>query len=124
MLTTVIYGQFFLDDQLYNPLDFLSWLYFIIVPAVWMGYTLGKKAMDIRIARVDGEKVTIKTMLLRQVLANFIYLLTLGIGIIVSAFMVGIREDKRAMHDFIAGTYVTYESPYEYQSPEPKEELV
>ena len=26
--------------------------------------------------------------------------------------MVGLREDKRAIHDFIAGTYVTHNPPY------------
>ena len=35
--------------------------------------------------------------------------ITFGIAAIVSGFMVGIRQDKRAIHDLIAGTYVTYE---------------
>ena len=33
----------------------------------------------------------------------------LGIGYIVSAFMVGFREDRRSIHDFIAGTEVVYD---------------
>jgi uncharacterized RDD family membrane protein YckC len=32
----------------------------------------------------------------------------LGLGLIVSAIMVAAREDKRALHDFIAGTEVVY----------------
>ncbi len=36
-----------------------------------------------------------------------------GIAAIVSAFMVGLREDKRSIHDFVAGTYVTYAEPGE-----------
>lgn len=48
-------------------------------------------------------------MLLRMIVAAIIYGVTLGIAAIVSAFMVGIREDKRSIHDLIAGTYVTYE---------------
>ena len=51
------------------------------------------------------------TMLLRVLVGGSCIRLTLGIALIVSAFMVGIREDKRAIHDFIAGTYVTYDPP-------------
>jgi uncharacterized RDD family membrane protein YckC len=43
--------------------------------------------------------------------AAIVYGITLGIAVIVSAFMIGLRKDKRAIHDFIAGTYVTYEKP-------------
>lgn len=30
-------------------------------------------------------------------------------GLIVSIFMVAMREDKRSLHDFIAGTEVVYD---------------
>ncbi|MGM9923621.1 MAG: RDD family protein [Bacillus sp. (in: firmicutes)] len=86
-------------------------LYLLILPVVWHGYTVGKKLMDIRIVRVDGKKVGIGTMLLRNVVASLVYVMTLGIGYIVSAFMVGLRKDHRAIHDFIAGTYVTSKKP-------------
>ncbi|ESU33866.1 hypothetical protein G3A_04290 [Bacillus sp. 17376] len=69
--------------------------------------------MGVRIAKVNGEKLGSGTMLMRTIVAGLVYVLTLGLGAIVSAFMVGIREDKRAIHDFIAGTYVTYEKPNE-----------
>jgi uncharacterized RDD family membrane protein YckC len=49
-------------------------------------------------------------MLLRTLVSGIFYALTIGIGAIVSAFMVGIREDKRAIHDFIAGTEVVHDS--------------
>ncbi len=52
-------------------------------------------------------------MILRVLLGGLIYGVTFGIGVIVSAFMVGMREDKRSIHDFVAGTYVTYRSPDE-----------
>lgn len=86
-------------------------LYSLIVPVLWYGFTVGKKILGIRIAKMDGSKVGFGTMLLRVLVAGLVYALTFGIGIIVSAFMVGIRQDKRAIHDFIAGTYVTYDSP-------------
>ncbi|MFJ5771112.1 RDD family protein [Psychrobacillus sp. NPDC093180] len=88
-------------------------LYTLIVPVLWTGYTVGKKILDIRIAKVDGTKLGYGTMLLRVLVGGLIYAFTFGIALVVSAFMVGIREDKRAIHDFIAGTYVTYDRPEE-----------
>jgi uncharacterized RDD family membrane protein YckC len=39
-------------------------------------------------------------------------LLSFGM-LITSAFMVGLREDRRSIHDFVAGTYVTHRKPTE-----------
>jgi uncharacterized RDD family membrane protein YckC len=46
-----------------------------------------------------------------SVVGSLVYVITLGIGVIISAIMVAAREDKRSIHDFIAGTYVTTEKP-------------
>ncbi|WP_409299399.1 RDD family protein [Peribacillus sp. SCS-26] len=88
-------------------------VYSLIIPTVWYGYTVGKKIMGIRIAKVNGGKVGIGTMLMRNLVGGLIYGLTIGIALIVSAFMVGMRKDKRALHDLIAGTYVTSDAPAE-----------
>lgn len=85
--------------------------YALILPILWTGYTIGKKILGIRIVKIDETNVTLWTMVKRDLIAGIVYTLTLGIGIIVSAFMVGLREDKRSIHDFIAGTYVTYNPP-------------
>jgi uncharacterized RDD family membrane protein YckC len=82
-------------------------LYSIIVPVLWVGFTVGKKIMGIRIVKVDGSKIGYGVMILRVIVGGIVYVVTLGIGLIVSAFMVGLRDDKRAIHDLIAGTYVT-----------------
>ncbi|WP_050615200.1 RDD family protein [Bacillus testis] len=89
----------------------LQVFYMLLVPIFWSGYTVGKKMMGIRIVRKDGRKLGIGTMLLRYLVAGIIYGLTFGIATIVSAFMVGIRKDHRAIHDFIAGTYVSSDRP-------------
>lgn len=89
----------------------ISILYYLILPVVWVGYTVGKRIVGVRIVKVNGEKIGFGTMLLRVIVASLIYIVTLGIAGIVSAFMIGLRKDKRAIHDFIAGTYVTYEKP-------------
>ncbi|GAA0592746.1 RDD family protein [Virgibacillus siamensis] len=87
-------------------------LYYLLLPVLWYGYTVGKRACSIRIERIDGEKIGFRTMVLRHIVGFIIvYGLTFGIATIVSAFMVGLREDKRAIHDFIAGTCVVYAKP-------------
>ncbi|KHF31883.1 RDD family protein [Paenibacillus sp. P1XP2] len=90
--------------------NILSFLYSLLVPVFWGGYTVGKRICGIKIRKVqDHSPPGIGTMLLRHVVAGIIYGLTFGIGTIISAFMVGLREDKRSIHDFIAGTEVVHD---------------
>jgi uncharacterized RDD family membrane protein YckC len=85
-------------------------LYHIMLPIYWNGATVGKKAFGIRIAEINREgSPGWRTMLMRLV-GGLIYLITLGIGLIISAFMVAFRQDKRAIHDIIAGTHVIYDN--------------
>ncbi|WP_371316528.1 RDD family protein [Heyndrickxia ginsengihumi] len=87
----------------------LELLYDLIVPVAWNGFTVGKRVCRIRIVKVDGSKITFKTVIMRYIVGCFVYTITFGLGAIVSAFMVGLRKDKRAIHDFIAGTHVIYD---------------
>lgn len=89
--------------------DVISFLYSLLLPVFWNGYTIGKRICGIQIRKLDGSAPGIGTMLLRNVVGGLIYALSLGIAAIVSAFMVGLREDKRAIHDFVAGTEVLYD---------------
>ncbi|RXT14938.1 RDD family protein [Ammoniphilus sp. CFH 90114] len=82
-------------------------LYATLLPLVWGGYTFGKRLLYIRIARTDFLPLSLGTMLLREVFGKMILsLITFGITVIISAFMILLREDRRAIHDLIAGTYV------------------
>lgn len=97
-------GRDFGDDFFSNLLMFL---YSLLVPVFWHGYTVGKRICRIRIVKVsDGQPPGIGTMLLRTLVAGLIYAISFGVGAIASAIMVGVREDKRSIHDFIAGTEV------------------
>ncbi|MBL3644179.1 RDD family protein [Bacillus sp. RHFB] len=107
----IIFGVITGDWENENFSTFFNFLYMVFVPILWHGYTVGKRIVGIRIVRMDGKKVGIGTMLLRYLVAALVYAITLGIGVIVSAFMVGIRKDHRSIHDFIAGTYVTSNKP-------------
>lgn len=89
-----------------NIVSVLQLLYFLIVPTIWLGYTVGKRAVGVQIVRLDGKKVSVFTMLMRYVIGGLVYGITFGIAFIVSVFMVIFRKDKRAVHDFIAGTRV------------------
>lgn len=107
----IIFGVITGDWENENFSTLFNFLYMVIVPILWYGYTVGKRIMGIRIVRMDGKKLGIGTMLLRYLVAALVYAITLGIGFIVSAFMVSIRKDNRSIHDFIAGTYVTSNEP-------------
>lgn len=89
----------------------ISFLYSLLIPVFWYGYTIGKKLLGIRIVKMNGENVGIGAMLLRLLVGGLVYGITFGIAAIVSAIMVGVRADKRSIHDFIAGTYVTSDKP-------------
>ncbi|MBA2173748.1 RDD family protein [Halobacillus locisalis] len=103
----VVHGE--INNEEYNITDLLNLLYLVLIPVIWKGYTIGKRILKIRIVRKSGQNVGLWTMVLRAVVGGLVYAFTFGIGLIVSAFMVGLREDKRAIHDFIAGTYVKKE---------------
>ncbi|HEX9126011.1 MAG TPA: RDD family protein [Methylomirabilota bacterium] len=70
----------------------------------WMwGQTLGKMALQIRVVSMDAGPLSFGQAVGRY-FATFLSALILGIGFI----MAGVRSDKRALHDLLAGTRVEY----------------
>ncbi len=48
-------------------------------------------------------------MILREVVGfHIVGILSLGVSLVVNIFMIAFRKDKRAVHDIIGGTYVSY----------------
>ena len=82
-------------------------LYAVFLPLFWNGYTIGKRIVGIRIARASGEKLTLVTMIIRELLVNLLYYITFGILTLISIYLVSTRDDKRSIHDLLSGTYVT-----------------
>ncbi len=74
--------------------------YFIVLYWLW-GQTFGKMVMQIRVVTVGGDSLTLGQSGLRW-LGYLISGATFGIGYL----MAGLRSDKRALHDLIAGTRV------------------
>lgn len=76
--------------------------YSIIFHWIW-GQTLGKMALRIRVVSLDGGPLSFGQSVGRY-FATFLSALLLGIGFI----MAGVRPDKRALHDLLAGTRVEH----------------
>jgi uncharacterized RDD family membrane protein YckC len=65
------------------------------------GQTIGKSLTGVRVVALDGTSLTVGPALLRH-LAYFLSAMPLGFGFL----MAGLRRDKRALHDLIAGSRV------------------
>lgn len=80
----------------------LPLLYFTVPVAAW-STTLGKLLFGLRVVRNDGSKIGIGRAFCRHLCYSISFLI-LGIGFL----MVGLREDKRGLHDLICDTKVVY----------------
>jgi uncharacterized RDD family membrane protein YckC len=86
--------------QLFSSL--IGAAYTIVFHWTW-GQTLGKMALQIRVVSMDGGPLSFGQSVGRY-FATFLSALILGIGFI----MAGVRSDKRALHDLLAGTRVEH----------------
>ena len=86
-------------------------VYSMIVPVIWRGYNVGKRLVNIKIKKSNGKGLTLLDMFLREFIGKFfLAYVTVSLSTIISALMIMFRIDKRAIHDFLAGTYVSNES--------------
>ena len=76
------------------------------------GQTIGKLAVRAHVVLVDGGPVPVGVSLLRF-FGYFVSCLTFGLGYL----MAGLRHDKRALHDLIAGTRVERRLPEGVAAP-------
>lgn len=100
----LVFGVGFSARPLRAALRALSLILGTFYPIVchWQwGQTLGKMAMEIRVVTLAGGPLSFGRAALRQ-FGSWISAFTLGIGYL----MAGLRSDKRALHDLIAGTRV------------------
>lgn len=105
-------------------------IYFVLLPKVWNGQTVGKKILKLKVVSNNNENVTIVQYLIRNMLINglaqmilillSLYLLPSSmyfifssiltfiqlILVIISVFMILYRKDKRGLHDIFSGTKV------------------
>ncbi|PYM25579.1 MAG: hypothetical protein DMD78_06250 [Candidatus Rokuibacteriota bacterium] len=76
------------------------------------GQTLGKSLVGVRVVAADGTLLTIGPALLRH-LAYALSAIPFGFGFL----MAGLRRDKRALHDLIAGSRVEWTTPRRRVAP-------
>ncbi|QJD69080.1 DUF4339 domain-containing protein [Xanthomonas campestris pv. badrii] len=83
-------------------------LYFAWMQSSRLQASLGKLACGIKVVRADsqGARVGFWRNLLRYLAYMLISVLTLGIGVIVAAFMAGMSARKQAPHDKVCDTLV------------------
>ena len=84
---------------------FFTIVFAIVYPAALhaiAGQTVGKLVVGIRVVGMDGALLPLGAALLRAVAFWFALVFTLGLGHVVG----GLRKDKRALHDLLAGSRV------------------
>ncbi|HKL48642.1 MAG TPA: RDD family protein [Desulfuromonadales bacterium] len=88
-----------------NGLYLLLVILYFVVPTGRTGQTLGKKVCGIRVIRSSGQRGSIGfwRALLREIIGKWLSGLLFGIGYLMAAF----HKQKQALHDLVAGTYVT-----------------
>jgi len=82
------------------PLFYYVWFY------KNKGATPGKMLMRLRVSRADtGTNLTYWRAFFRETIGKFLSAIVLCIGFLLVVF----RQDKRALHDLLFNTQVTYE---------------
>ena len=92
--------------------SFRSSLVVLIIGLIYFGYlwsrngqTVGYLALGLRLVRTDGSPVTFVFGMGRYMLIYLSFLLC-AIPAIISAFMIGLGQQKQAIHDVIVSTQV------------------
>lgn len=80
------------------------------------GQTLGKLATGVRVVAVDGGALPLGASFLRAVAAWLSLVFTVGGGHVIG----GLRKDKRALHDLVAGTRVDRVARAARRAPAPR----
>lgn len=119
------------NSAIYNVVNaFMIIGFFIVIPYFYDGKTIGKKIMKIKVVRDDGELLSMNNLVIRNFITTslaymmlslsllyitpsmFYFIATIIFGfmqfllVILSAFMVIYRRDKRGFHDVLAHTSV------------------
>ncbi len=113
-LPIVIFYTIFFDSGLEEEPDRASDILYLILTVGYYSYfhggvnqaTPGKRRLGIYVVRTDGSRIGYGRSIWRSFCHIFNFL-TFGIGYLMAAF----TKDKRALHDYIAGTRVIVGRP-------------
>jgi uncharacterized RDD family membrane protein YckC len=105
VFTDVSASSYLLEPGLSEPTaDFINWTLSIAYAPVLLGIwatTVGKRAFNLYVLRLDGAPVGFWRAFGREI-AKLLSFIPFGAGF----WMVAFRQDRRALHDLIAGTVV------------------
>jgi uncharacterized RDD family membrane protein YckC len=86
----------------------VSIFYDLVTEIFFNGQSLGKYALKIRVVNINGARPTMGQFLLRWVFRLVDFILTVGIGAVIS---VAVSEKKQRIGDIVAGTTVVKATP-------------
>lgn len=102
---TVLGGNILFQYNLKDIVLYAAEVLYFILCTYYTGTTLGKKAMNLRVIRADGEeKLGLFTVVYRETVGRFLSSVIMGAGYL----MVGIDKEKRGIHDILCDTRVIY----------------
>ena len=91
-------------------------VYYVALHALF-GQTVGKMVVRVQVVRTDGGGLAVG----RSILRSLGYIVS-GATLLVGYVIAGLRRDKRALHDLLAGTRVVYvraPAPWSEGTPAP-----
>lgn len=81
----------------------IAFVSFLVLP-ITTGKSFGKMATGLRIVTKDGKEPSVRRMVVRQLLAGLLFILTAGLSFLLAA----LTGSGRALHDYITGTMVIF----------------
>jgi len=89
-------------------------LYFVCLPVIWEGQTIGKRLFKIRIIDINtNEGPNAKTMILRETFRIVIFVVTLGLSAIASSLTLILSENHTTFHEQLSSTRVVNVNIYQ-----------
>lgn len=81
--------------------------YFVCLPVIWEGQTIGKRMFKIRIISIDtNEGPNAKTMFLRESFRIVIFVITCGLSLIASFLSLCLSDKHTTFHEQLSSTRV------------------
>ena len=119
------------NNAIYNVVNaFVIIVFFIVIPYFNDGMSIGKRILKIKVVRDDGELLSLNNLVIRNFITTSLAYMLISLSllyitptmfyfwiilflsfmqfllVILSAFMVIYRRDKRGLHDMLAHTSV------------------